>query len=258
MEDHNRVFSSHDPYHQPPVRSSLEHLHDRRGHERVRGNHQQDLVASFCAEFGFHESFQIYSGGLGILAGDHCKAASDLGIPFVAVGLLYRQGYFTQTIDGHGNQVAHYAQTNFADLPIAPAVDADGNEIHVHVEILERLVTLKVWKAKAGHITLYLLDSDLPENSEADRVITYQLYGGDANTRMQQELVLGLGGVRALRAIGLEPTVWHINEGHAAFLVLERCRELAAQGLDFHSALEAAGANSVFTPHTPVPAGHHN
>jgi glycogen phosphorylase len=246
MEDYNRVLSSYDTYHHTPARSSIAHLLDPK----------QDLVAYFCAEFGFHESFQIYSGGLGILAGDHCKAASDLGIPFVAVGLLYRQGYFTQTIDGHGNQVAHYAPTNFADLPITPATDADRKEIHVQVDILERRVTLKVWKAKAGHITLYLLDSDLPENSEADRAITYQLYGGDINTRMQQEIVLGLGGVRALRAIGLDPTVWHINEGHAAFLVLERCRELVAQGLDFDSALEAAAANTVFTTHTPVPAGH--
>ena len=246
MEDYNRVLSSYDTYHQTPARSSIEHLLDPK----------QDLVAYFCAEFGFHESFQIYSGGLGILAGDHCKAASDLGIPFVAVGLLYRQGYFTQTIDGHGNQVAHYAPTNFADLPIAPAVSADGKEIHVQVQIRDRQVTLKVWKAKAGHITLYLLDSDLPENNEADRVITYQLYGGDINTRMQQEIVLGLGGVRALRAIGLQPTVWHINEGHAAFLVLERCRELVAEGLNFDSALEETAANTVFTTHTPVPAGH--
>ena len=145
MEDYNRVLSSYDTYHQTPARSSTAHLLDP----------QKDLVAYFCAEFGFHESFQIYSGGLGILAGDHCKAASDLGIPFVAVGLLYRQGYFTQTIDGQGNQVAHYAPTNFADLPIAPAVTADGKELHVLVGILDRQVTLKVWKAKAGHITLY-------------------------------------------------------------------------------------------------------
>lgn len=246
MEDYNRVLSSYDTYHQAPARSSIEHLIDPK----------EDLVAYFCAEFGFHESFQIYSGGLGILAGDHCKAASDLGIPFVAVGLLYRQGYFTQTIDGHGNQVAHYAPTNFADLPIVPAVDRNGNDLHVQVDILERRVTLKVWKSKAGHITLYLLDSDLPENSEADRAITYQLYGGDINTRIQQEIVLGLGGVRALHAIGLDPTVWHINEGHAAFLVLERCRELVTKGLDFDSALEATAANTVFTTHTPVPAGH--
>lgn len=246
MEDYNRVLSSYDTYNQSPARASITQLLDPK----------QDLVAYFCAEFGFHESFQIYSGGLGILAGDHCKAASDLGIPFVAVGLLYRQGYFTQTIDGHGNQLAHYAPTNFADLPIAPALGTNGNEIHVQVEILQRQVTLKVWKAKAGHITLYLLDSDLPENSDVDRAITYQLYGGDANTRIQQEMVLGMGGVRALRAIGLAPTVWHINEGHAAFMVLERCRELTAQGLDFDSALEATAANTVFTMHTPVPAGH--
>ncbi len=246
MEDYNRVLSSYDTYHQTPARSGIEHLLDPK----------EDLVAYFCAEFGFHESFQIYSGGLGILAGDHCKAASDLGIPFVAVGLLYRQGYFTQTIDGHGNQGAHYAPTNFADLPIAPAVGENGEELHVQVKILERPVTLKVWRSKAGHITLYLLDSDLPENSEADRAITYQLYGGDVNTRIQQEIALGLGGVRALRAIGLDPTIWHINEGHAAFLVLERCRELVAEGLDFDSALEAVAANTVFTTHTPVPAGH--
>ena len=246
MEDYNRVLSSYDTYHQTSARSSITHLLDPK----------EDLVAYFCSEFGFHESVQLYSGGLGILAGDHCKAASDLGIPFVAVGMLYRQGYFTQTIDGHGNQIAHYAPMHFQDLPIEPARDSDGQKIRVQVQILERRVTLKVWKAKAGHITLYLLDSDLPENSEADRAITYQLYGGDVNTRMQQEIVLGLGGVRALRALGLAPTVWHINEGHPAFLVLERCRELAAQGLDFDSALEATAANTVFTTHTPVPAGH--
>ena len=246
MEDYNRVLSSYDTYHQEVERNDLVRLLDPK----------KDLVAYFCAEFGFHESVQIYSGGLGILAGDHCKAASDLGLPFVAVGMLYRQGYFTQTIDGHGNQVAHYTPTNFADLPIEPARDPDGNELHVQVDILHRRVTLKVWKAKAGHITLYLLDSDLPENSDADRVITYQLYGGDINTRIQQEIVLGIGGVRALRAIGLNPTVWHINEGHPAFLVLERCRELVGQGLDFDSALEATAANTVFTTHTPVPAGH--
>jgi starch phosphorylase len=246
MEDYNRVLSSYDTYHQESEGTDLADLLDPK----------QDLVAYFCAEFGFHESFQIYSGGLGILAGDHCKAASDLAIPFVAVGLLYRQGYFTQTIDGHGNQIAHYTPTNFDDLPIEPALDRDGHDIHIQVSILERSVTLKVWKAKAGHITLYLLDSDLPVNSDADRIITYQLYGGDKHTRMQQEIVLGIGGVRALRAIGLKPTVWHINEGHAAFLVLERCRELVAQNVDFDSALEAGAANTVFTTHTPVPAGH--
>jgi len=246
MEEYNRVLSVYDTYHQEPMRPDIGELLDP----------QQDLVAYFCAEFGFHESVQLYSGGLGILAGDHCKAASDLGIPFVAVGLLYRQGYFTQTIDGHGNQVAHYAPTHFPDLPMAPAVDAAGREIHVHVGLPGREVMLRVWRIKAGHIQLYLLDSDLPENSDEDRRITYQLYGGDAHTRIRQWIVLGIGGVRALRAIGLNPTVWHINEGHAAFLVLERARELVTQGLDFDAALEATAANTVFTTHTPVPAGH--
>jgi len=246
MEDYNRVLSVYDTYHQESARADiLQHLDPK-----------EDLVAYFCAEFGLHESFQIYSGGLGILAGDHCKAASDLNIPFVAVGMLYRQGYFTQTIDARGTQVVHYNPTQFADLPIAPALDVDKKEIHVQVEIQDRRVLLKVWQAKAGHITIYLLDSDLPENDESDRRITHQLYGGDINTRMQQEIVLGIGGVRALTAVGLKPTVWHINEGHAAFQILERCRESVAKGLDFDSALELVAANTVFTTHTPVPAGH--
>ncbi|MHB1143210.1 MAG: alpha-glucan family phosphorylase [Sulfuricaulis sp.] len=246
MEDYNRVLSVYDTYHQETARADiLQHLDPK-----------EDLVAYFCAEFGLHESFQIYSGGLGILAGDHCKAASDLNLPFVAVGMLYRQGYFTQTIDARGSQVAHYHPMRFTDLPVDPALDANGKEIQVHVDMPGKHVRLKVWKAKAGHITIYLLDSDLPENDEADRRITYQLYGGDINTRMQQEIVLGIGGVRALAAVGRKPTVWHINEGHAAFQILERCREVVAQGLDFDSALELVAANTVFTTHTPVPAGH--
>jgi starch phosphorylase len=246
MEDYNRVLSSYDTYHGERARPSIErHL-----------NAAEDLVAYFCAEFGFHESVQLYSGGLGILAGDHCKAASDLNIPFVAVGLLYRQGYFTQTIDAHGNQIAHYTPTNFADLPIEPACDTQNCELRVRVELPGRTVQLRVWRAKAGHVCLYLLDSDLMENSEADRRITHQLYGGDINTRIQQWIVLGIGGVRALNAVGLKPTVWHINEGHAAFQILERARELVTRGVDFDSAIEAVAANTVFTTHTPVPAGH--
>ncbi len=246
IEDYNRVLSAYDTYHQAGPSAAI----------REQFDPETELVAYFCAEFGLHESVQIYSGGLGILAGDYCKAASDLGLPLVAVGILYRQGYFTQTIDGHGNQIAHYTPTNFADLPITPALDAEGREVRVRVDIAGRQVHLRVWKAKAGHITLYLLDSDLPENSEPDRHITYQLYGGDAHTRIQQEIVLGIGGVRAVRAIGLSPTVWHINEGHAAFLVLERVREFVEAGMSFDAALEAAAANTVFTTHTPVPAGH--
>ena len=246
MEDYNRVLSGYDTYHQEHAESSIAQYLDP----------DEDLVAYFCAEFGLHESFQIYSGGLGILAGDHCKAASDLNIPFVAVGMLYRQGYFTQTIDAHGNQVAHYTPTHFEDLPIHPSLDAAGKEIHVHIDLPGRRVMLKVWQAKAGHITLFLLDSDLPDNAEADRRITYQLYGGDINTRIQQEMVLGIGGVRALRAVGLQPTVWHINEGHAAFMIIERCHEFVAKGLEFDSAFELVATNSIFTTHTPVPAGH--
>jgi glycogen phosphorylase len=221
------------------------------------GINADDLIAYFCAEFGFHESLPTYSGGLGILAGDHCKAASDMRLPFVGVGLLYRQGYFTQTIDGDGNQVATYHDADFEALPIQPARDAEGRELHVHVELPGRVLEIKVWEVKAGHVRLYLLDTDLPGNRAADRAIAYRLYGGDGSTRIEQEIVLGVGGVRALRALGLLPTVWHINEGHAAFLILERVRLLINEpGLSFAAALEAVAASTVFTTHTAVPAGH--
>lgn len=214
------------------------------------------LTAYFCAEYGFHESFPIYSGGLGILAGDHCKAASDMGIPFVAVGLLYHQGYFTQTIDSRGRQVSLSVNQPFVNLPIEPARDGSGADLHVAVDIADRKVSLRVWKANAGRIALYLLDSDLADNSADDRLITHQLYGGDHRTRIQQEIILGVGGVRALRALGLQPTVWHINEGHAAFQVLERTLELTRQGAEFDSALEQVAGATVFTMHTPIAAGH--
>ena len=246
VEDFNRALSAYDTYRQEGMRPEVTpHL-----------DAQNDLIAYFCAEFGFHESLPIYSGGLGILAGDHCKAASDLGLPFVAVGMLYRQGYFTQTIDGHGKQIAHYTQTDFNQLPLKAARDGEGQELYVHVNIAQRRVALKVWEVTAGHIKLYLLDSDVPQNSNEDRSITYQLYGGDIHTRIQQEIVLGIGGVRALRALGLKPTVWHINEGHAAFQTLERIREHVERGLDFDSARELVASATVFTTHTPVPAGH--
>ncbi len=246
MEDYNRALSVYDVYLEAPMRPET----------AAEIDPKSDLVAYFCAEFGFHESVPLYSGGLGILAGDHCKAASDLMLPFIAVGLLYRRGYFTQTVDGQGNQIAHYTPTNFADIPVTPAVDDGSAELHVTVPMDGREVVFKVWQAKAGHITLYLLDSDLPVNREEDRRITYQLYGGDKTTRIQQEIALGIGGVRALRALGHEPTVWHINEGHAAFQILERMRERVAEGIDFHAALELVAAGTVYTTHTPVPAGH--
>lgn len=217
---------------------------------------KNDLIAYLCLEFGFHESVPIYSGGLGILAGDLCKAASDMAIPFVAVGLLYRQGYFTQEVDGHGNQVEHHIPTEFDNLPIKPCVDESNNELRITIDLPDRSIALKVWIAKAGNINLYLLDCDIPENSQQDRKITYQLYGAGKELRIQQEIVLGLGGVRALRALNLHPTVWHINEGHAAFSMLERCRENVEQGTNFNNAIEMNASNVVFTTHTPVPAGH--
>ncbi|MEO8163931.1 MAG: alpha-glucan family phosphorylase [Betaproteobacteria bacterium] len=241
----NRVLSAFDVYMKEPLR--------RNGSEWLR---KSDLVAYFCAEFGVHESLPIYSGGLGILAGDHCKSASDMRLPFIGVGLLYRQGYFHQTIDTEGNQHALYADSEFEDLPITPVLRADGSDLRVSVEFPGRHVQIKVWQACIGHVTLYLLDTDLPENSAEHRNITHRLYGGDRDTRIQQEIVLGIGGVRALAALDIQPTAWHINEGHPAFLVLERARALVAQGMTFEASLEAVASNTVFTTHTPVPAGH--
>ncbi|HRH79869.1 MAG TPA: alpha-glucan family phosphorylase [Thiobacillaceae bacterium] len=246
LGSYNRVLSAFDTYMSEPLRrdASLDLK-------------QSDLIAYFCAEFGVHESFPIYSGGLGILAGDHCKSASDLRLPFVAVGLLYRQGYFSQRIDNDGNQIATYTDSEFDDLPVQPALREDGSEIHVHIEMPGRRVEVKVWQASIGHVRQYLLDTDLPANTPQDRYITHQLYGGDRHTRIQQEMVLGIGGVRALEQLDLHPTVYHINEGHAAFMVLERIRrKVKKSGLSFHAALEAVAANTVFTTHTPVPAGH--
>ncbi len=245
MDDYHRALTSYDAYRARPMRSEVDQL-----------NPKLDLVAYFCAEFGLHESLPIYSGGLGILAGDHCKAASDLGIPFVAIGLLYRQGYFKQTIDEQGNQAAHYATANFSDLPITPAKDSNDKPISVSVQIHGRDTYIRVWQARVGRITLYLLDTDHEANHEDDRSITHRLYGGDKNTRIQQEIVLGIGGVRALRALNLRPTVWHINEGHSAFQVMERCRQRDDDHNSFEQAFEQVAAGTVFTTHTPVPAGH--
>ncbi len=215
-----------------------------------------DLVAYFCAEYGLHESLPLYAGGLGVLAGDHCKAANDLRLPFVAVGLFYRAGYLRQEIDAEGRQTLRYLPVQGADLPFTEALDGTGTPLRLHVDLLERDVAIRAWIGRLGDIRLILLDTDLEVNSPEDRRITFELYGGDAEMRIAQEIVLGIGGVRALRALGLQPTVWHINEGHAAFLVLERLREQMRAGLDFRTALELVAAATVFTTHTPVPAGH--
>jgi len=246
LEEYRRVLGSFDAYMDRGIRPECAPFLDCSG----------DLVAYFCAEFGLHESFPIYSGGLGILAGDHCKAASDLGIPFVAVGLLYHTGYFTQKIDGHGNQLSEVVTMDFRDLPIRPVRQDDGERLQVDIEFPGRTVKVYVWEARIGHISLYLLDTDLPGNTDADRRITRQLYGGGRDTRLEQEIVLGIGGVRVLRRLGLSPTAWHINEGHAAFMVLERAREHVAEGHALAAALELVASGTVFTTHTPVAAGH--
>jgi starch phosphorylase len=216
----------------------------------------EPLVAYFCAEYGFHESLPIYSGGLGILAGDHCKAASDERMNFVAVGLLYRQGYFTQTVDSDGVQHAGYRDGDPGDLPVEVVTDAAGQPLIVRVPLAEREIEVMLWRAQIGHLSVYLLDTDTPGNQAADRDITFRLYGGDEAHRIRQEIVLGIGGARALRALGLQPAVWHMNEGHAAFLAIELVREQMARGLGFEAALEATAAQCVFTTHTPVAAGH--
>ncbi|MDD5434312.1 MAG: alpha-glucan family phosphorylase, partial [Nitrospira sp.] len=214
-------------------------------------------IAYFSAEFGLHESVPIYSGGLGVLAGDHCKAASDLGLPFTAIGLLYRQGYFVQQINKKGQQEAVYIRYNFADMPLQLLKNIAGNDILISVELPGRTCFAKVWKIEVGRISLFLLDTDIDENSPDDQRLTNNLYGGDHDMRISQEILLGMGGVRALDAIGIKPTVWHMNEGHSVFLGLERIVNLMKTvGLSFVEALEAVKANAIFTTHTPVPAGN--
>lgn len=214
------------------------------------------LVAYFSAEFGVHESNPVYSGGLGLLAGDHSKSASDLGIPFVGVGILYKQGYFCQKINRDGWQEAHYSFMDFNEMTVTPAVHPNGGEVIINVQLPGREIFIKVWQLQVGRIVIYFLDSDLPQNSLEDRQLTSKLYGGNHDTRISQEIILGIGGVRALRELGIAPTVWHINEGHAAFSIIERIRELVERGISYDTACEAVRACTVFTTHTPVPAGH--
>ncbi len=213
-------------------------------------------VAYFCAEFGMTESLQIYSGGLGCLAGDHLKSASELGLPLIAVGLLYRNGYFQQYLNSDGWQQEYTPDLDFSTLPVNPVKNANGEQIKVSVHLPGRDVHVALWKCIVGRIPLYLLDTNLPENQEADRHITSQLYGGDMEMRIKQEIVLGIGGVRALEAINIRPDVCHMNEGHSAFLALERItRIIDEQGVSFDEARQLAAASHVFTTHTPVPAG---
>jgi starch phosphorylase len=214
-------------------------------------------IAYFSAEFGIHESVPIYSGGLGVLAGDHLKAASDLGVPLVGVGLMYREGYFRQYLNVDGWQQERYPENDFFNLPLIPETTTDGKPLLVSMPFPGREVWARVWRIQVGRVPLYLLDTNITRNSQDDRNITAQLYGGDNDTRVRQEMVLGVGGIRALRALGKMPTVCHMNEGHSAFSGLERIRLLMEEHrLDFASAREAVTAGTCFTTHTPVPAGN--
>ncbi len=213
-------------------------------------------IAYFSAEFGIHTSLPIYSGGLGILSGDHNKEASDLGLPFVGVGFLYEQGYFRQRLDHSGWQESIYPLLNLNEVALRPALREDGDTVEITMNVGDRQIQLQIWEVLVGRVHLYLMDANVEGNAPWDRELTARLYGGDREMRLQQEILLGIGGVQILRALGIKPCVWHINEGHSSFMLLERLREYVEQGLSFDEAVKRVRAGTVFTTHTPVPAGH--
>ena len=213
-------------------------------------------VAYFSAEFGFHESLPISAGGLGILAGDHAKSASDLGLGFVGIGLFYREGYFQQAIDTNNWQTEYYNPVDPHNVPLEPVLDADGDRLVCTVEIGLNAVDFQVWRTNVGRVPVFLLDTNLPENEQHFRDLTNRVYGGDSTTRIMQEILLGIGGVRLLRTLGIEPSTFHMNEGHAAFLTLELIREKMAAGKSFADAQAQTKTECIFTTHTPVEAGH--
>ncbi|MCS7048491.1 MAG: alpha-glucan family phosphorylase [Verrucomicrobiae bacterium] len=219
-------------------------------------NYRGGPFVYFSTEYGLHECLRTYSGGLGVLSGDHCKSASDLGLPFIAVGLLYKSGYFEQEIEPDGRQQHFYPSYDFSRLPILPVLGDNGRHLHVEVPLGDRTVQVRVWVARIGRICLLLLDTDTPRNNPADRPITGQLYVSGREMRICQELILGMGGVRVLEALNIQPGCWHMNEGHCAFLGFERLRKLLLQGAKFGEAVKEIAKNSVFTTHTPVPAGN--
>ena len=219
---------------------------------------KNDLIAYFSAEYGLDRTIPIYSGGLGILSGDHLKSASDLGIPLVAVGLLYKNGYFHQKINGYGDQETEYINIELSNLPINPVKDKNGEDLIIYVKFPKRRLYLKIWQINVGRIKLYLLDSDIEKNNPEDRDVTLRLYGGDQEMRIRQEIVLGMGGTNLLtRALGLNPTIYHMNEGHSAFLILELIKNIIRdKQVSFDVARDIASSKTVFTTHTPVPAGN--
>ncbi len=213
-------------------------------------------IAYFSTEFGLHETLPIYAGGLGVLSGDHLKEASDLGLPLVAVGFLYTRGYFSQHITEDGWQEARYKRLHFEDMPVVPLMEDDGSPLMISVDLPGREVFARLWQIFVGRVQLYLLDTDVDSNSPSDRELTARLYNSDLDARISQEIILGIGGVRALRRLGYNPAVWHMNEGHSAFMGLERAREIVASGHSFQYAQEKVKKATVFTTHTPVPAGN--
>src|SRR5438552_4545956 len=216
----------------------------------------QNPVAYFSAEFGFHETLPIAAGGLGILSGDHAKSASDLGLGFVGVSLFYREGYFQQAINQENWQTEYYRILNPKLLPVEPVLDGKGAPLVCAVDVALGQVYFQAWRANVGRCPVYLLDSNRPENEQHYRDLTLRVYGGDSTTRIMQEILLGMGGVRFLRALGIRPSIFHMNEGHTAFLTLELVREKLAEGKSFQEALDATRSQCVFTTHTPVEAGH--
>ena len=218
---------------------------------------QQPKIAYFCMEYGLHSSVRLYSGGLGILAGDYLKEASDCQTDMVGIGLLYRYGYFQQQLSYNGEQIANYEPQRFSHLPLLPVKDADGNWLRIQLALPGRTLYAKIWRIDVGRVPLYLLDTDIADNNEQDRQVTSQLYGGDWEHRLKQEMLLGIGGIRLLDALQIKPDLYHCNEGHAAFLTLERLRKYVQEdNLSYDEALEVVRASSLFTTHTPVPAGH--
>ncbi|TFH38120.1 MAG: alpha-glucan family phosphorylase, partial [Anaerolineales bacterium] len=247
IEAYDRIMEAFDRYMGKPQDTWFARTFPERTHQPI---------AYFSTEFGLHETLPIYAGGLGVLSGDHLKEASDLGLPLIAVGFLYTQGYFKQRISEDGWQQEDYTTLSFSDLPVYPVLNGENETQLVSVELPGRQVHARLWRVQVGRVPLYLLDSNVEQNQPSDRELTARLYTSDLELRISQEIILGIGGVRALRALGYNPAVWHLNEGHPAFQTLERARELTTGGMPYQQASERVRASTVFTTHTPVPAGH--
>ena len=245
MKHYKKVLREFDTYMEAKDTWYLEH------HRELKDRQ----IAYFSTEFGLHQTLPIYAGGLGVLSGDHAKEASDLGLPFVGIGFFYTRGYFTQHINDDGWQTADEVHVAFEDLPVLPVLEDDDTPMTVSVDLPGRTVLARFWEIRVGRVPLYLLDTDVEGNSENDRRLTARLYSSDLDLRISQEIILGIGGVRALRKLGYKPDVWHMNEGHSAFLSLERAFEFVEQGFSFDEAVELIRSSTLFTTHTPVPAG---